>query len=636
MGGSEREPGQRERVLFDALIQAADSAGIGVSVNVVTGDGARLVYVSEACARILGVMREELVERPVWSFIAPDELPKLREMHGRRLQAGPGEPLPSTFESVAVRPDGTRVPIELATSRVDLDGEPANVTFVFDATLRKATLAALAGSEARFRVLAEGAPDGIAIMRWPNIAYLNRAAATMLGFESPEHAVGQNLLERLTPVHAQQADQRVSERLRGERVSGVAEYMVRGSDRVVEVSATAIEYDGAPAVLGFARDVTERKAIVSRLMESEKLAAIGTLAAGVAHEVNNPLAYLLLNLEILIRQLPKLADDPSLLPVLSARLEQARQGGERVKTIVRDLQTFTRRDDGHGGPVMLDAALDAALSIAQHELRQGISVVRRFAVCPPVLGNATRFEQLFLNLILNAAHAVAGVPPERRLIELELRAGEPERVVVLVRDHGAGMCPDTLGRALEPFFTTKPLGAGTGLGLSICQSIVHAAGGEMTLQSELDKGTTVVVQLPVYKHVAAARPRPPSEPAPPARRGALLVIDDESAITNSIAYALSDEHEVVTCSSAADALRVLRARRDFDVVLCDLIMPDQDGPALFQQVSAELPELAPRFVFMTGGASLPHAERFLADVPNPRMEKPFELGALRKLLRAKL
>jgi signal transduction histidine kinase len=427
----------------------------------------------------------------------------------------------------------------------------------------------------------------------------------------------------------------VAERLRGERVGGVAEYMVRGSTRVVEVSATAIEYDGAPAVLGFARDVTERKAIVTRLMESEKLAAIGTLAAGVAHEVNNPLAYLLLNLEILIRQLPKLAQDPSLLPVLSARLEQARQGGERVKTIVRDLQTFTRRDDGQGGPVMLDAALDAALSIAAHELRQGISVVRRFDACPPVLGNATRYEQLFLNLILNAAHAVASVPPERRLIELELRASEPERVTVRVRDHGAGMCPDTLGRALEPFFTTKPLGAGTGLGLSICQSIVHAAGGEMTLQSEQDRGTTVVVQLPVFKHAAAARPRPPSEPAPPVRRGRLLVIDDESAITNSIAYALSDEHEVVTCGSAADALRLLRQRSDFDIVLCDLVMPDQDGPALFQQVCAELPELAPRFVFMTGGASLPHAERFLADVPNARMEKPFELSALRKLLRAK-
>jgi nitrogen-specific signal transduction histidine kinase/CheY-like chemotaxis protein len=389
-------------------------------------------------------------------------------------------------------------------------------------------------------------------------------------------------------------------------------------------------------VLGFARDVTERKAIVTRLMESEKLAAIGTLAAGVAHEVNNPLAYLLLNLEILIRQLPKLAQDPSLLPVLSARLEQARQGGERVKTIVRDLQTFTRRDDGHGGPVMLDAALDAALSIAAHELRQGISVVRRFDACPPVLGNATRYEQLFLNLILNAAHAVASVPPDRRLIELELRASEPERVSVRVRDHGAGMCPETLGRALEPFFTTKPLGAGTGLGLSICQSIVHAAGGEMTLQSELDSGTTVIVQLPVFKHTGAPRRTgPPSEPAPPVRRGRLLVIDDESAITNSIAYALSDEHEVVSCGSAAEALRVLRMRSDFDIVLCDLVMPEQDGPALFQQVCAELPELAPRFVFMTGGASLPHAERFLSEVPNARMEKPFELGALRKLLRAK-
>ncbi|HMI94609.1 MAG TPA: ATP-binding protein, partial [Polyangiales bacterium] len=294
------------------------------------------------------------------------------------------------------------------------------------------------------------------------------------------------------------------------------------------------------------------------------------------------------------------------------------------------------RDNSEGGPVLLDAAIDAALSIAGHELRHTISIVRRFELVPAVLGNATRFEQLFLNLILNAAHALAGLPIERRVIELELKTGTGDKVIAAVCDHGSGMPPETLARALEPFFTTKPLGAGTGLGLSICQNIVHAAGGTMQLHSELGVGTTVQIEMPAYRSKAPRKSSRPPEPREPVRRASLLVIDDEAAITNSIAFALEDEHDVVCCSSAGAALALLRSGRHFDVVLCDLVMPERDGAALFGDVCSELPDLAARFVFMTGGASLPHAQRFLDEVKNPRLDKPFALDILRALLRTLL
>jgi signal transduction histidine kinase len=287
--------------------------------------------------------------------------------------------------------------------------------------------------------------------------------------------------------------------MRGDRLSTTAEYAVRGSARVVEVSATPIESEGAPAILGFARDITERKAVVARLMESEKLAALGTLIAGVAHEINNPLAYLLLNLELLHRQLPQALENPALMPDLLARIQEARQGGERVKSIVRDLQTFARRDDGTHVPVMLDAAIDAALSIAAHELRQAAPVVRRFEAVPPVLGNATRFEQLFLNLIMNAVHAITDLPQERRVIEISLARDTTESVIATIRDRGIGMHAETLARALEPFFTTKPIGVGTGLGLPICLGIVRAAGGRMEIESMPGEGTTVTVALPGFR-----------------------------------------------------------------------------------------------------------------------------------------
>ncbi|HKP62967.1 MAG TPA: PAS domain S-box protein [Polyangiales bacterium] len=621
------------QALVDALTQAADAAGIGVNIAFLSDTGAELAYTNPGAAEQLGIPVADLAHRPVWSFAAPDELPKLQELHGRWLR---GEQLQSTFSTVLLRPDGTRVPVELAVSRIELEGRPATVTFVFDATHRHDAQAALARSEADFRALAESAPDGIVILRWPIIAYLNRVAAGMLGFESVAEAIGQNLLERLIPIDAQQASERARQRMNGSRTDAVAEYTVRGSTRVFEISATPIQYAGAPAMLAFARDVTERKAIVTRLMESEKLAAVGTLAAGVAHEINNPLTYMLLNLELAVRQLALLPQGTGAVDTLLKHLEQVREGGERVKTIVRDLQTFTRRDDERRGPLRLETAVEAALGIAGHALRHSVKIVRRFEPAPAVLGNTMRFEQLFLNLILNAVHALSGVEQARQVIEVEVRPDESDSVLVVVRDHGSGMSRETLGRAFEPFFTTKPIGAGTGLGLPICWNIVRAAGGEIVLHSELGQGTTAELRFPAHRGEsvapAGATPLPPPIETP-MRRASILVIDDEPSISSTLAGALSEEHDVETCDSAVRASELLCSGRHFDVVLCDMVMPNKDGAALFREVCAERPELASRFVFMTGGASLPQTEQFLKQNDNPRLMKPFQLPELRDLLR---
>ncbi len=627
----DRSGGERARLIFQAMAAAADNAGIGVAVSSADPENPRqieLLYVNEGTTRLTGYTREEIAERSVWAVVAPEARTYALDVHDRRMR---GEHAPNVFETVVLHRDGRRIPVEFSTTLLELDGRPANVSFFFDISHRKNAEDALRRSEARFRSLIDHAPDGVCILRWPTIVFVNPRAARLLGFRTTEEAVGKNLLSLLTPTDALLADERVTQLKRGVPQSHPTEYASRdpdGKELVVEISALPIEYEGEPAVLGFARDVTERKAMILQLMEADKLAAVGTLAAGVAHEINNPLAYLLLNLEFLIREMPKLVHDPARLPTMQSRLDEAKQGAERVKTIVRDMQTFTRRDQGIRGPVDLETIIDAALVMARHEIRNRATILKSVELVPPVHGNPTRLEQLFLNLLINAAHAVAELPADRNCIEITVRRGAGDTVVATVRDNGVGMEPDVLRHAFDPFFTTKTTGVGTGLGLPICQGIVRALEGDIRITSAPGTGTTVTVMLPLHEGrsdaVLPARPT--------SRRGRILVIDDERAVAESLAIALREMHDVITVGSAAEARARFAAGEVFDAVLCDLVMPGESGMQLFQHVHETHPELAPRFAFMTGGAFLPEAERFLRTVDNPRIEKPFDVASMRRLV----
>jgi signal transduction histidine kinase len=270
------------------------------------------------------------------------------------------------------------------------------------------------------------------------------------------------------------------------------------------------ERSGRKLLGGVSLDVTERKSMQAQLVVSDRLAAVGTLAAGVAHEINNPLAFVLSNLSFLAGELQGVARElpPGRTAEMEEVLREATDGAHRVRQIVRDLRTFSRGDDEVATAVNVQAVLESAITMARGELKMRAQIVREYREVPLVEGNEGRFGQVFLNLLINAAQAIPPGKPDQHEVRLVLRHSA-DRVIVEVKDTGMGMPPEVRARIFDPFFTTKPVGEGTGLGLSICHGIVTGFGGEITVESEEGRGSTFRVSLPVAQR---GRETPVSSP----------------------------------------------------------------------------------------------------------------------------
>jgi two-component system cell cycle sensor histidine kinase/response regulator CckA len=637
MSGPQELSVGEKATLFDALRHAAESSGMGLAITDMAGEAPRNLFVSQDLARMLGYEPAEMLARETWSMIAPEELPRIRAMFESRKA---GQELPSSFETLLLHRSGARIAIELSQSRTELDGRPITVTFVNDISSRAATSQALRESEKRFRDLVDGAPDGVAILRGPAVVFLNARAAKLLGLASAAQGVGRLITDFLHPDDRERAGMRIRKLLQTGGLDERAEYRSideRGEEHTVEISSIPIEYQGGPAVLAFARDVTERKRMETKLLEADRLTALGVLSAGVAHEINNPLAYVLLNLEYLKRELPKAAADPSRIESLMVRVQDACHGADRVASIVRDLRTFARGEETARQPVSLESVIEAAVNIAYPEMRTRARLERRYQTVPAVDGNAGRLEQVFLNLLLNAAQAFeADLEGAENLIRVTLRA-EGQQVIAEVSDNGPGISQELLGRIFDPFFTTKPVGVGTGLGLPICRGIVQTHGGEISVESKPGAGASFRLSFPASKLspiVPRKSDRLPQD-ASLRERGRVLVVDDESVVARTLKVLLQGEHDLVVAESGAEALALLEREPEaelYDAILCDLMMPGMTGMELFEVLQREHPKLAKRVVFMTGGVSMLRVSEFLESVPNAKFEKPFDIAELRRTL----
>jgi two-component system, NtrC family, sensor kinase len=258
--------------------------------------------------------------------------------------------------------------------------------------------------------------------------------------------------------------------------------------------------DGKPALVSVIRDLTERKRLETQLRLADRMASMGTLAAGVAHEINNPLAYISSNLSFLSEQLSRTELSPEALTELSEVVAETQEGAGRVRSIVQDLKTFARPDEELRGPVNVHQVIDGALRLVRNELlRQNAQVERTLEPVPAVLGNESRLGQVLVNLLVNALQAF----PERRAtanrIRIAARRVGARQVALEIEDNGSGMSPEVMQRIFDPFFTTKPVGVGTGLGLAICHTIIQSMGGQIDVHSTPGKGTTFLLSLSVYQ-----------------------------------------------------------------------------------------------------------------------------------------
>lgn len=378
---------------------------------------------------------------------------------------------------------------------------------------------ALRLSERRFRALIEGHPDGVAVCTDGNLTYMNPALAWIIG-RSQAEVLGKPMEDLVYESDKAVFRSRIApDRLSpapGEPLPELRLLRSGGRTAYVELASLPVDADAGGAVLLVARDVTERRQMQKRLVQASRLASVGTLAAGVAHEINNPLAYVDVNLgyvksvwpnavaELLARRegapLPE-GGPPitaSVLADVDAALEEGTVGVERVRGIVAGLKEFARSEAESLRRLDLREVVDSSLTLIAHELKHRARVVTELSAVPEVLGNDSRLTQVFINLLLNAAQSL---PPEEAAVkgnEVRVRTSTNASgaAVVSIEDTGCGIPPENLSRIFDPFFTTRAVGEGAGLGLSIAHGIVSGLGGEIEVDSTVGKGTMVRVLLP--------------------------------------------------------------------------------------------------------------------------------------------
>ncbi|MBI2949940.1 MAG: PAS domain S-box protein [Verrucomicrobia bacterium] len=503
------------------------------------------------------------------------------------------------LEEKLVRIDGTPFDAEVAAAPFVYQGKPSALVIIRDITERKRMQDALRDSEARYRKLAELSPDGIVVHCDRQIVYANQVLARMVGAAAPEELMGRDVLAFLHPSFHDlgvERSRRVLER--GEIVPPAEEKLVRldGTYFDAELTAGPFIHQGKPAAISVIRDITEKKALNEKMLRNQRLESIGTLVGGIAHDLNNVLAPILMSLEILRL---KFTDEPS-QKILSTIAASAQRGADLVKQVL----TFSRGLKGERVAVQLRHVVREMQGIIRETFPKSITLALQMpSDLWTVKGDATQLHQVLMNLCVNARDAMPNggklsIRGENLTLDDTFGRMNPEarpgpHVLLTIIDTGSGMSREVQRRIFEPFFTTKEPGKGTGLGLSTVLGIVKGHGGFITVETEAGQGTKFKVYLAAEPSSETRRAEAERCPSPTGHGELILVVDDEAAIQQIARETLQvSGYRVLTAGNGAEAV-ALCAQHALEVklVLTDMMMPIMDGTATIRAVRVLAPQV---------------------------------------------
>lgn len=511
---------------------------------------------------------------------------------------------------------------------------------VADITEKKRGEVRLKASEARFRSISEAHPVPvlIATLKEGEIVYASAGVEHVLNI-TPEKILGLGLDSFFGEVGIRRD---VMEELSRHKMVDMREVMMQRADHSTlhaAISARLINYEKRPcAVLGI-YDISARKSAeakikeqASALQQSEKLAALGGLLAGVAHELNNPLS-VIVGQSVLLGETAK--DDKT-----ASRADKIHKAGERCARIVKSFLALARRKPPERKAVAMNSVIENSLELIAFQLRtDNIELVKKLpADLPPALADDDQMTQVITNLVINAKQALQDKKGVKRIIvESRVRAGD-DTIEISVTDNGTGVPPDIIHRIFEPFFTTKPAGSGTGVGLSLCHNIIETHGGRIWVEDAEEGGARFVFTLPIHtaRHEAAdnfdAILRMPKKKIAPQT---ILIVDDETELAQTLSDILTpDGHKTILAEDGQKALAILTHEKSekVDIIISDLRMPVLDGPGLYRVLERDHPHYLSRIMFVTGDTLSVPVRDFLSHYALDVIEKPYTPADVRAKL----
>ncbi len=587
----------------------------------------RFTFVNGRLSEMLGYEPNELLGMSVFDLM--DEVGGVaqRERMVRR-RAG----LPESGELALERKDGREVWVMFESHSIYEDGEYKGVlSMMMDISERRRMEAHLRQSESQLHEAQHAARMGS--WEWDlstNVVTRSPEYDRMLEIDSPANAPA--AFEAVHPDDRARVRARMDAAIR-DRTPWSTEHRLVVPSGVLTVQAhgnVIVDEKGAPLrVVGTVQDITEKKSAEARIALSGRLASLGTLALGLAHEINNPLAVVTTSLDLIGEEARQLMAASPSTRLIGDLVHDAREAADRVREIVRGMKTFSRGDEEAPLPIDLRRMLDVAIDLTRREVRPHARLETHYGDVPIVIAPEARLGQVLIHLLVNAVQSFQGGDSETNEIRVVTRTGADGHAVVEIRDNGRGIPDEVIGRIFDPFFTMKDVGDGPGLGLSVCHGIVAALGGELTVTSELGAGSVFTVVLPAAAHERNIQPAPRTSAKPDSElRARVLVVDDDVMMAKTIGRVLRD-HQTTFVMNGREALDLLLAGTVFDVILCDLVMPVMSGMELHAQLAERLPEALETMIFVTGGAFTVATQAFLDRVPNECIAKPFDQRGLR-------